>query len=166
MTTDKCERCNQGEQHVYCCHNCEKFAAEIAVLSIEKRDLKAAYDEQMKSGLELDSQRDAANLQVREMRPVIEALDKWWNTKHEDARAGWAPVIEALNAYRQTRLQPDVAQKPKGECLCDLPHGTHANRCPALTDVVEKRNCEHCGQKPGWPHSPGCKNEPQSAKFR
>lgn len=29
-----------------------------------------------------------------------------------------------------------------------------------------ERKCEHCGQRPGWPHSPGCKNEPESAKFR
>lgn len=26
--------------------------------------------------------------------------------------------------------------------------------------------CEHCGQRPRLPHSPGCKNEPASAKFR
>jgi hypothetical protein len=58
MASDICERCNRGEQHVYCCHNCEKFAAEIAVLSVEKRDLKASYDESMKTGLVVEEQRD------------------------------------------------------------------------------------------------------------
>lgn len=28
------------------------------------------------------------------------------------------------------------------------------------------QNCEDCGQKPGGQHAPGCKDEPQSAKFR
>lgn len=39
-------------------------------------------------------------------------------------------------------------EKRKGECQCDLPHGAHANRCPALTDAV-KRVVPVRNDKPG-----------------
>ncbi len=31
---------------------------------------------------------------------------------------------------------------------------------------LPSQNCEDCGQQPGGRHAPGCKDEPQSAKFR
>jgi hypothetical protein len=33
-------------------------------------------------------------------------------------------------------------------------------------DEAPDPKCAYCGQTPGWPHSPGCKNEPASKQFR
>jgi len=50
-----------------------RFQEEIAKQALEIRDLRASYDEQMKTGLELESQRDAALLQVDGMKKIVEA---------------------------------------------------------------------------------------------
>lgn len=68
---------------------------------------------------------------------------------------------------------PHCRARGTGYCLAENPEGL--NRCPKCKQRVdnvihfcpgEERKCEHCGQRSGWRHSPGCKNEPASAKFR
>jgi hypothetical protein len=94
-------------------------------------------------------------------------------------------LVEKMNADNAKMRGEYLKEKQKLElqvrAVVDLvPHtvGAHTegfpcDGCLALkklgierTSIFENRNCGDCGQVPGRPHSPGCKNESPSAKFR
>jgi hypothetical protein len=49
-----------------------RLRAEVAAMAIEIRDIRASYEEQFKTGLELESQRDAALLQIGELKEAVQ----------------------------------------------------------------------------------------------
>jgi len=141
---DKCERCNQGITHLYCCEHCEKLAGEITCLSIEKRDLKTAYDESMKDGLEVESQRDEAMAQINAaMKACTWATHKENHTEPKHCIAALTLLLECDRTKKQFRgcdMGCDLThhhdcswwkmgQAEKPACKCDDSAGTVGAAC-------------------------------------
>lgn len=75
---------------------------------------------------------------------------------------GWLIEYGAFKLTQEDDIKKLFKENASSAVILDAVFLKYTGKHQKTVDLI----CEHCGQKPGWPHSPGCKNEPQSAKFR